>query len=85
MHSDIDVKPMRDFINSLVPKPPLTTYGNIYVQALRKAQIISLEHVERRNAEGEYRRIEDLPPPEEMLDVVPDNPVKKTWPFMKKK
>lgn len=85
VNSDIDVKPMRDYVNSLVPKPTPSTYVRIYHEVLRKAQIVSLEHVERMNEKGAYRRIEDLPRPEEMLDILPENPVKKTYHFMKQK
>ena len=84
---DTDVKKVRDLINSVRAGPTKRAYHRIYYAALQKAQIISLEHVERKLEEGDdsYRRIEDLPSPDEMLDIVPPNPQPKVWPFLKRK
>lgn len=80
---DTDVKELHDFINQLKPATTPSTYHRIYYAAVKKAQIISLEHVERKLDEGDaqYRRIEDLPFPD---DVVPSNPKKKDWPFLRR-
>ena len=84
---DTDVKKIRDLVNSLRPGPTDGAYHRVYYAALHKAQIISLEHVERKLEEGDdsYRRIEDLPSPDETLDIVPPNPQPKVWPFLKRK
>jgi len=83
---DIEVQPIRELIEGLTAGPKESAYLRIYYAAVKKAQIISLEHVERNLEEGDasYHRIEDLPSPEEMLDFVPSNPKKKEWPFKKR-
>jgi hypothetical protein len=83
---DTDVQKIRDLISGLQASLTAGPYLRVYYAALRKAQIISLEHVERKLEESDdcYRRIEDLPAPAEMLDIVPPNPQPKVWRFMKR-
>ncbi len=84
---DIDVKELRNFIGDLEANRTTSAYHRIYLTALKKAQIISLEHVERRLEKGDdhYRRIEDLPPPDERLNIAPRHPKKKEWRILKRK
>lgn len=75
---DIDVKPIRDFINGLAAGPDASNYHQVYYRALKKAQVISLEQVERKlldEGDTAYRRIEYLPFPE---DIVSPSPKKMT-------
>jgi hypothetical protein len=84
---DTDVKKVRDLIRGLNAGPTEKAYLRVYLAALQRVQVISLEHIERKLEEGDnsYRRIETLPSPDEMPDVVPPNPKPKTWPFLKQK
>lgn len=80
---DVDVAIIRTLIEEVAEEPATSQYERVYRAALRNVQVISLEHVERKSEaedSDEYRRIEDLPFPE---DIVPLNPKKKEWPFLK--
>jgi hypothetical protein len=69
---DREVSELREFLRSLGPDDGAGPYYRIYRLAVRKAQIISLEHVKRRLAldHDRYRRIEDLYTPAERPDVI---------------
>ena len=69
---DDEVEDLREYLLSLKSADYRGEYFRIYRLALRKAQIISLEHVKRRLAKDDYRfrRIEDLYTPKERLDVI---------------
>lgn len=82
---DTDVTEIREFIKSLKASESASEYRRIYYFAVKRAQIISLEHVERqlqREKEG-YRRVEDLPTADKKQYIAPLNPKKKEWRFLK--
>src|SRR5262249_32255705 len=67
---DVDVKPLREFINALDAGTNGSAYLRYYYSAVRKAQIISLEEVEHKlldQGDERYRRIEDLPFPDDIV------------------
>jgi hypothetical protein len=67
--SEVDV--VRDFLGDLRPEPGAQAYFKIYYAAVKKAQIISMEHVKRMLKSGStrYRRIEDLSEPETRQNI----------------
>ncbi|HKA06663.1 MAG TPA: hypothetical protein VKD71_05350 [Gemmataceae bacterium] len=70
---DAVAKELRSYVKGLWIKPTVRGYYTVYVPAVKRAQIISLEHVERRLKvdDEHYRRIEDLTPPEKRLNIIP--------------
>lgn len=68
---DVEIRIVRDFVEGLRPKLKARTYFKVYFAAVKRAQIISMEHVKRMlNAGSEnYRRIEDLAKPETRLNI----------------
>lgn len=75
---DFEVRILREFLQDLRSKASATTYYKIYCAAVKRAQIISMEHVKRmlRRGSETYRRIEDLPMPVTRLNVRPIKPKK---------
>jgi hypothetical protein len=70
---DIEVEQVCKFISGLIAEPTAQAYYHYYYSAVKKAQIISLEHVERRLEQGDekYRRIETLPMPAKRRRIIP--------------
>jgi hypothetical protein len=68
---DTEVKVVRDFLEELKPKVGARTYFKVYFAAVKRAQIISMEHVKRMLEAGSenYRRIEDLAKPDSRLNI----------------
>jgi hypothetical protein len=68
---DAEVSILRDFLERLRPKQEARTYFKVYCATVKRAQIISMEHVKRMLKAGSesYRRIEDLAKPETRLNI----------------
>ncbi len=68
---DAEVNILREFLSELRPKLEARTYFKVYYAAVKRAQIISMEHVKRMLKAGSenYRRIEDLAKPETRLNI----------------
>ncbi|MGE3809575.1 MAG: hypothetical protein AB7K24_33340 [Gemmataceae bacterium] len=69
---DEEVAKLRKYIDCLTVKTK-NGYYPVYLAVLRRTQIISLEHVQRRLElnDEHYRRIEDLAEPAKRLNVIP--------------
>jgi hypothetical protein len=66
-----EVDDLREFLASLKPKLGAKAYFKIYYAAVKKAKIVSTEHVERMLARGseKYRRIENLQTPASRINI----------------
>lgn len=68
-----DVAPLRQWLTKRKPTETEGSYFQVYYYAMRKAQIISLEYVAERLRSGDqdYRKIDTLPSPKDMADIIP--------------